>query len=353
MAKSNKARWLTVPEATDEILKLQQSSVGQQVRAGVSGAADAFTMGAADPVTSALRATFSSDGGAWGDRYSANMRAAQAQDRYDAEHHPLARTVGQGVGTVGAVAALGATPLGAAGAVGRLAPAAGRLAPQAGHVLRVTGATGGLGGLAGQVVSDGASRRLSSPTDYLGAVAGGTIGGLVAPYLGATQGSAVAGAAIPAAQAALSGRLPSMDAVSHGAVESALLGSVLGGAGARFTGQLPKEAKGKLGETLSRINTYLQGETPIELHKRVYLRGATKTRGYIKPDHQTKTGRLVEAKFGDNARFTPNQKRALSQGLAGFSPEHWKLRDIAAMLGVGASAATSEIFQNASMRGRR
>lgn len=340
MAKTNKARWLTVPEAADEILKLQRSAA-EQARAGMSGAADAFTMGAADPVTSALRATFDPDRRAWGERYNANMRAAQTQDKYDAEHHPLARTVGQGVGTVGAVAALGATPFGAAGAVGRLAPTAGRLIPHAGHVLRLTGSVGAAGGVVGQGVSDLASGRRSSLTDYAGAALGGGIGGLAAPYLGAAQGSAVAGGAIPAVQAALSGRLPSMDAVSQGAVGGALLGTVLGGAGARNTARWSNKNKGDLGEILSLASSITRGEVPIELQKQVALKGGSLKKGYIKADHQTHTGRLVEAKFGLRAGFTPNQKKAIAEGLAGFTPEHWLPRDIAAILGVGSSASVS------------
>lgn len=316
------------------------SSAVQQGRAGVSGAVDAFTMGAADPVTSAVRATFTPGANAWIDRYGANMRVAQAQDQYDAQAYPVARMVGQGVGTVGAVAALGATGLAAAGAVGRLAPTAGRLVPQVGHVLRVAGATGAGAGIAGQSISDLASGRLSPVTDYVGAGVGGGIGGLSAPYVGATQGGAIAGGAIPAAQAIFSGRLPSVDEVSQGAVGGALFGSIVGGIGAKRAGDLSVHAKGRLGEQLSRANTYLRGEipSPIKAKPRVVLEGGSRRNGYIVPDQQTNTGRLVEAKFGERAGLSRNQMRAIKEGVP-LNVESWLDRDIAAVFGVGSAAA--------------
>jgi hypothetical protein len=300
-------------------------------------------MGMADPVISAARAVIAGGFDGLGGRYSANMQAAQAQDRYDAEHYPVARAVGQGAGTVAAVAGLGATPLGAAGAVARFAPAVGRLAPGVGHVLRLGATAGAGGGVIGQAASDLASRRFSSGADYLGAGVGGAIGGLAAPYVGATQGGAVAGGAIPAAQAVFSGRMPSIDEVSRGAVGGAAFGAAVGGLGTKYSERLSTRAKGAFGERLSISNTRLRGETPVAKHERIPLQGGSKRFGYFQPDHTTNTGRYIEAKFGDAATLTTRQRQALRQGQP-LEVQHWLPRDVAAFLGAaGGSAVPGQI----------
>ena len=305
--------------------------------AALSGAGDTLTMGIADPASSALRALRGGMDG-WGSRYQANLRAAQTEDSYDARHFPVARAAGQIAGAGGALALM--APLGAAGAVARFAPAGGRLAQQAGHVFRLSTATGGGTGLAGQFASDVIAGRPSSLGDYAGAVAGGAVGGLAAPVVGAVQGGAIAGGAIPAAQAIFAGQAPSLDEVSIGFVGGALLGPALTRASVAPIGRMTSNEKGRLGETLALIDTRLRGEIPIGIQKRVDFPWSTPRSGYIRLDHLTPV-RNVEAKFGPRADFTKNQRRAIREGLIELDVIHWLPRDIAAATAVGGGSLFS------------
>lgn len=305
--------------------------------AALSGAGDTLTMGMADPATSALRALRGGVDG-WGGRYQANLQAAQAEDSYDARHFPVARAAGQVAGAGGALALM--APLGAAGAVARFAPTAGRLGQQAGHVFRLSTTAGAGSGLVGQSASDAIAGRLSPFSDYVGAVVGGALGGLAAPAVGAVQGSAIAGGAIPAAQAAFAGQMPSLDEVSKGFAGGALLGPALTRASTAPIRGMTSNQKGRLGETLSLIDTHLRGEPLTGIQKRVDFPWSTPRAGFVKIDHQTPL-RNVEAKFGPFARLTDNQKRAIRAGLLELDVIHWLPRDLAAITGVSGASLFS------------
>jgi hypothetical protein len=82
------------------------NGVWEQVRAGARGAQDAVFLGHANEVGSAIGsipALFSGD--SVGGRYQALLQQGRDQDRFDEIHYPVARGVGEVVGTIGSLVA--------------------------------------------------------------------------------------------------------------------------------------------------------------------------------------------------------------------------------------------------------
>lgn len=319
----------------------------ETLRAFGSGAVDAVSMGAADPIIAGARAFFTGPPGSWTGRYKANMAAERARDDLDRRKYAIARGGGQVAGTLGAV--LGAEAIlpfrvisAGAGGVYR----AGRILNGLGHSARVGGALGAVSGLGGQMASDIADSRLSSARKYLGSALGGTVAGITAPYVGPTRAGAVEGAATPAIQALLDARIPSIDEMSSGAVGGGALGRLGGELGARWSHGLSKTAKGELGEFLARLDTRLRAERVTAQQERVALPGSTPKRGYLVADQITEglfgPGRTVEAKFGFGARLSKNQK--IAKKLGNLDVVHFNPGDVGNITGVGAATGGAPIF---------
>lgn len=90
------------------------------------------------------------------------------------------------------------------------------------------------------------------------------------------------------------------------AVVGSHVGRVGDVSGTRWADGLHFTEKGKLGERMSEAKTWLQGEKPIERHKKRDVPG-----GKTVIDHATDSGSVIEAKFGRWARLSKRQIAAM------------------------------------------
>jgi hypothetical protein len=98
-------------------------------------------------------------------------------------------------------------------------------------------------------------------------------------------------------------------------------GNVLG---AETSAALPIKAKGLLGEALSMGKTIAKGDWPEATQvRRVMQNGKTTI-----VDHQTKSGLMVEAKFGPSARLSTNQRYAQNQWGPMYRVDRWLPRHV-------------------------
>ena len=313
----------------------------EQLRAGTSGAEDAFTFGLGDRAVAGTRALLDAAHGAdLGRAFGSHMADERAQDQYDAAHYGVARNVGQVLGTGAQIAALG--PLeGLVGGVARIPQATAFLARETAAL----GAVGGVIGVGGQAITDLARGRVSSAGDYGGAALGGAVGGVASRWLGAGHSGALGGVVTSLAQDRLNGRQFSFDR-AHGA---AILGGVMGAAGGRLgqrlSDDLPIAMKGQLGEDMSRARTWLRGDKVLAEAKRAEPLEAG---GYTIPDHLTQGGETVEAKFGPFARLSRRQLQAFDQPLSNYRVDHFLPRDFGAVVGFPAALGGYDGFLAAS-----
>jgi hypothetical protein len=315
--------------------------VKDEARAAGSGFVDGLSAGTADYVSAVLKLAGGQGGpGSWPARYGALLEAERQQDRYDQANFGGARLAGQGVGTVAGIGLTG----GALGGLNALRgvsaiPAAARLAPNFGHVVRVGALAGGGTGAAGQAVADSLTGRLSAPTDYLGAIAAGALGGAAAPYVGTRRAAVLAGAAGPWLQATLAGS----NAQPAEAIAGALLGPigvrrVEAGVAAAFN-RLAKDQKQAIGEQLSLISSFTRGERPVGIQRRTYLKGG----GYTVADHVTKK-HVIEAKAGEHASLSMRQRQARRE-LENYIVEHWLPQDLGAMASMSLVGLGAPVIQ--------
>ncbi|MDP3852889.1 MAG: hypothetical protein Q8Q77_04140 [Phenylobacterium sp.] len=280
--------------------------------ATANGAGDAFTLGLGDPYAAAKYAWEGVGAGdTWRERYN-SLRALQfAQDQYDSEHHPKARLAGEVVGAVGSIAATGGVGAGAqvgargAQAAARIAPRAARFGARAALPYSAIAAGGAVTSVGGQGASDVPSRRWSSPEVYASAALGGGAGALATTRLGPRAGAIVEAGVTHGAHSALTGGPVDWEAMQRDAVVGSHFGRIGDVAGTKWADGLHFTKKGKLGERMSMIKTRLQGQVPIDMHKKRKVSG-----GHTFIDHATKAGSVIEAKFGRGARFSKPQIQA-------------------------------------------
>ena len=128
-------------------------------------------------------------------------------------------------------------------------------------------------------------------------------------------------------------------------------GAYEGGVG--WSASLPSKAKGNLGEFLSWARTFTRGDIPIGAQVRVPLRIR-----HTVADFVTRSGDVIEAKFGPTARLTGPQRRALQELGSRYRYEHWMpyhVGRIGAVAGTaaGAGAAVGTSNQDETQSRRR
>lgn len=317
---------------TTQGLRALGAQVLPRVSAFTNGAVDAATAGLGDPYMALKYATMGAgEGDNFRERYGSIRRGQKAQDDYDREHHPKARLAGGAVGTVGSIAATGAIGAGEQAAV-RLTPYAARLAPTVAGRIAATvlphvavGAGGAAASTAGQVVADLGARRLSSPQTYGEAAAGGAVGGLVTSYVGPRAG-AVADAATAEGLHGLNTGDFSLERLENGAVlgaNAARFGDI---AGRNWVDSLHFRKKGKVGEELSDLKTWLSGQRVEKRQKRFDL-----SKSYTFIDSKTSAGTTVESKYG-LAELSDNQKLAKIE-IPNYQEDRWIRDDLGKISG--------------------
>lgn len=309
-----------------------------QADAAVRGATNTLTFGGADRFAAGMDALVSGGLNHWRQRYDANLAQEQARDQYDASHRTAAQATGQIGGT-----ALGLALVGPTEGVANIAP---RLPGAATLTGREAAALLGGGAIAGetmQTASDiAAGGRSSSIGDKAGAAVGGAAGAATLPF-GPGRAGAVGGWVTSAAQDVFNGRPISLERAGKSAIAGNLLGGVAGRIGARASNDLPKAAKGRLGEAMGDVRSTINGE------RRLW---APKSRDYIAegdywyPDaRDARTGQLrTEDKFGYGAELSPNQARAQSMLGPDFRLNHFTPEDIGSLAVLPAGPAGAQLF---------
>jgi hypothetical protein len=208
---------------------------------------------------------------------------------------------------------------------------------------------GAAAGAGGQAVSDVVNRRLSPLADYAGSAVGGSAGALTSIYAPARYAGMASGAVTSMAQDAFHGRVPTAERAMRTAQFGGLFGAGAGRLGAHWADNLGSEnpgvrgesqAKGELGESLSRLRLLARGDPATAAPKsRAQLTGG----GYTYPDIRTRSARPIESKFGRSAVLSPRQRQAYEQPLDGYTVLHFITRDVGAMAGFPASLFGSHI----------
>jgi len=320
-----------------------RNALEAQARAGISGAVDEFTLGAADHVLAAGDAML--DGGLqdFGDRYGANMREKRAEDAYDSENYGAARTAGRAVGLGAGMVALGGAGLAGRAALSRVPQAAKLMAHVAKApklktgvdprgIVRFAAGGGGAVGVGTQATEDALAGRASSPGQYAAAALGGAVGG-VASLRDPVRGGALGAGLDSAASDFADGRAPSVERVIGAAHGGAVLGKAGDLVGTYGTAALPAHLKGKVGESLSLGKTLARGRSPT-IKKDVEVNDA----GRISIPDQTIGADYLEAKMGPGADLTTNQRllraKARREGNE-FIVDAWQFRDAGKAVGTG------------------
>lgn len=311
----------------------------QQLRAGARGAQDAVFLGHANEVGSALGsipALFSGEPVVA--RYQSLLQQGRDQDRFDEVHYPVARNVGEVVGTVGSL--LATDGLAAAPRLVGSASQAARTLPSLTARGRVRLAASGAGvGLAGQAYSDVLSDHPSSWRDYVSSAISGAAVASSAPKIGAVYAGAFGGGSRSLADSTLNGAWPQVDQMARDATAGGYLG--LGGqvAGERGSNALDIRAKGRLGENLTRAKLALDGEEVMGEQQTVKLgpRRSTRPDFTLAPDPITGRPRFPEAKFGPTARPTSSQRLTEKFFPGSYQYYYWMPQDVGRIIG---SAAT-------------
>jgi hypothetical protein len=329
--------------------------VGRAANAAVRGAANSASLGFADPLEAGTEALVGMGGsGNFRQRYQ-NQLALQHQDDADAQREfpDLYKWSGR-AGALGGMLATG--ELRVPGAIAKAVPAVGRPVKAAQSTRRIGFVPGGLGtmgavggatiGAAGQVASDAARGRASSPMDVVDAAAGGALSGYEAtrgrPVFGAAVGSGVTTGLQDANRGVLS-----PDDILKSAQTGAYAGQALNVLGRFGSNALPRPAKGVLGEGLTFMKSWARGE-PIPPFPSFYQRVASQIpgaeeglAGLQRPvalsgdgetvaDSITTLPRMQESKFGASAGPSGPQRRAAAEFPGLYFYDHWLPRDAGA-----------------------
>jgi hypothetical protein len=281
--------------------------VWQQVRAGARGAEDAVFLGHANEVGSALGSIPALvSGDPVGARYEALLRQGRDQDRFDEIHYPIARNIGEVVGTVGALAATDGLAAAAIPKFGAAAFSAARAMPAMTRTERASIALGGAGlGVLGQGYSDILSDHRSPWTDYVSSALGGAGATSTAARMGPMLGGASGAMIRSFSEGALNDRLPDLTDTSHDMVGAGYLGAFGKVVGEQESNRLHSWDKGDLGEAMSDLKSYAQGNPTIarQVPKRVSNGGRTVVDSINRGPQP-----YVESKFGPTANLSPSQR---------------------------------------------
>ena len=346
------------------------SRLGNQVRAAGEGALDAATFGLDDQVAAGIRAAGDwTHGKSIGAAYKQRIAEQHARDAYDAAHYGVARTVGTvgslflpGGGIGAAARFLGKAPqmarLGtkAVQALGKAGAPAAKVARRIEQVTRLSGkeraaigASGAVGGVAGQGVTDLLQGRLSSWGDYAGAAAGGTAEALAALRGNPKLAGAVGGATTSVAQDAFNGHVPSLSEVAKSAYAGSVLSAAAGALATRRAAQATIKQKEQLGELGSRIRTLMNLDWTTSTKKeRFYLNpenqiiknGKRVKNPHTYPDQRTARDKLIEAKFGEWAELSPRQMQAYNELGSRYRVDHFLPNDVGSVAGFLVSQPT-------------
>lgn len=320
-----------------------------QLKAALSGAVDEFSLGLADRGLAAADAVANGGLGDFAQRYDENMGVKRAEDARDARDYGTERNAGRVVGFAGSVAAMGgpglvraaltAAPRGKLGA--QLLKYGLTYAPDPRGLTRMMAAGGGVSGVVDQSVADVATGHRSNPMDYLGAAAGGAVGGAATRYAGPVLGGGVGGAATSALSDLANSREVSLD----DALDAGRLGAAFGGigdaVGQRVVRGLSPHQKGKIGDTLSETKAGFRGEDVVARQRRVHLRPQGQPPAYTVADlisvprgaaDDPANWIIGESKLGLSA-LTDRQEEALRQFGDRYVVDFWRYSDIGKMGG--------------------
>ena len=286
------------------------------------------------------------------ERLANNLALQQIRSAQQAKAHPIATSVGANAG-IGTTLAVGA-PL----AIGRTVVSSGlktaahtrpritstpRLSVKPVEYATTAGAAG-VTNAAVELTGSKISQRQATSGDIAGATAGGAAGALATFAAGPRVGAAVEAAMTPIVQDLLNGESPSAARVRDRMILASIAANKAELQSMRKVHSLTSKQKGNLGEALSVAKTLARLELPAALGKRIDLKGG----GYTVADHVTKAGRLVEAKFGEHARLTRQQRRAQKQyGPDNYRHDRWRAEDVGKISGYGAGAAGSHLSDEA------
>jgi hypothetical protein len=235
------------------------------------------------------------------------MDAKRAQDEYDAEHYGLARNAGRATGFIGSVAVAGAPGL------GRAVLAA---VPQK--------------ALKSQVAKLG----LRYGPDPRGLTAMSALGGVATRFVGPGFGGEVAGGSTSVLGDVANSREVSLENAARSAQLGAVLGAIGGEVGVRKVRDLGNQAKGRVGDTLSKVKAISRGEKVTGSQQRIKLEPTGKRGGgYTVADvvsHDPRTGRMIvtEAKMGPSASLSPRQIQARNQFGDAYVTDFWSFSDV-------------------------
>jgi hypothetical protein len=303
------------------------------INAGARGAVDAATFGLGDKYEAAKVATkglFS--GKDWGDTYQEARQKQEAADDYDREHHPFARAAG---GTIGAVGSIAMT--GGASAPARMMPYVSRAVGNGGRAVMAhvgphaaiagAGATTSVGS---QMAADWplfvATGRVKDPGDYIDTAVGGAVGGLATAYRGPRAGAVASALSEEAMRGARTGEF-SLENVQQNAVLGAHAARAGDLWGRSQVDKLDFRQKGKLGEAMSEIKTYVAGQEPAGYRKK---RKTSVSHTYL--DSITDADLWIESKFGRGAQLSDNQKAALRE-FDNYRVDWWEKPDVGKVSG--------------------
>lgn len=314
--------------------------------AGARAAGNAISLGYADNLEAGSEAAFGLGGtGGFGERYQKRLALQHQADAQAAQEFPGIYKWSGRAGAVGGILAADTPAMaGAVKAIPGMAKAFKAIqgAKRFGFVQEglptMAAVGGGIVGGATQVAGDALQGKSTSVRDFTGAVGGGALGGLQAVRGGPVLGAALGGGATGLFQG------DGLDGSLRDATGSAYAGRVLGTMAEQAANALPNAMKGKLGEGLSFAKSWARGEsipfkaTPTDTVKYnipapgtsagpqewVRLLNGRQSR----PDFLTDWGRALEAKFGNSASLTKNQKQLIPLLGDDFRVDHWLPRDI-------------------------
>lgn len=331
------------------------STVRRQVEAGVSGLVDEASFGLADHVLAAGDAVGAAirDGGlddVFRD-YDASMAIKRAEDEYDAQHYEVARNVGRATGFVGSVALAGAPGLGravlAAVPKGRVVQQVAKLGVRYGPDLRGLTTMSALGGTAAgvidQAVGDTLAGRQTTVGDLAASAIGGGLGGVATRFVGPGFGGEVAGGSTSVLGDVANSREISLENAARSAQLGAVLGAVGGEVGVRKVRDLGSQAKGRVGDTLSKVKAISRGERITGSQQRIKLEPTGKRDGgYTVADvvsHDPRTGRTIvtESKMGPSAKLSNRQIQARDQLGDDYVTDFWSFSDVGKASGAAVS----------------
>ena len=282
------------------------------------------------------------------ERFASNLTLQQIRSAQQAKNHPIATSVGgnAGIGTtlaVGAPLAIGRTVASSGLKVAARSRAPITSAPRLSTKPVEYATTAGAAGVANAALEFGGSKisqRRATPGDIAGAIVGGGVGTLATFPAGPRAGAAVEAAVTPIVQDLLNGELPSAAKVRDRMIAGSIAANKAELASIQKISALTSKQKGDLGEALSYAKTLARLELPASVRKRVDLKGG----GYTIADQITRAGHIVEAKFGEYARLSKQQKRAQAEyGPDKYRHDRWRPEDVGKISGYTAGVASSRI----------